>query len=102
MCGSGGGLGWAVKPLEYSTFDAPVKTVDVLRLAFAPKEIRGDDRPLRVRRDLKANGYTVKQLPNGDALVTIRHDGAKRILVTGKDPQRVVDDLALDFSGRVA
>ena len=85
--------------IEYSTFDAPTETVDVLRLAFAPKEIRADDRPLRSRRDLKANGYSVKRLPNGDTLVRIRHDGAKRIVVTGKDPQRSVDDSALVFSG---
>jgi hypothetical protein len=85
--------------VEYSTFDAPAKTVDVLRLAFGPKEVLGDDRPLRARRDLRANGYTVKRLPNGDALVNIRHDAAKRIVVTGNDPQRVVDDAALDFQG---
>ncbi len=85
--------------IEYTTFDAPPKTVDVLRLAFAPKEIQADDRSLRARRDLKANGYTLKRLPNGDTLVTIRHDGAKRVVVTGKDPLRVVDDAALDFSG---
>jgi len=85
--------------IEYSTFDAPLKTVDVLRLSFAPNGIRADDHPLRARRDLKANGYTVKRLPNGDALVTIRHDGAKHIVVSGKDPQRALDDSALDFSG---
>jgi len=85
--------------IEYSTFDAPTETVDVLRLAFAPTEIRADDHPLHARRDLKANGYTVKRLPNGDALVNIRHDGAKRIVVTGQDPQRMVDDPALNFQG---
>ena len=85
--------------IEYSTFDAPAESVDVLRLAFAPKEIRAGDRPLRACRDLKANGYTVKRLPNGDALATIRHDGAKHILVTGNDPQRALDDSALDFRG---
>ncbi|MGZ5518052.1 MAG: malectin domain-containing carbohydrate-binding protein [Limisphaerales bacterium] len=85
--------------VEYSTFDAPAKTLDVLRLAFVPKEIRGDDRTLHARHDLKSNGYTVKRLPNGDALVNIRHDGVMHIVVTGNDPQRAVDDAALDFQG---
>ena len=85
--------------IEYSTFDAPVETVDVLRLAFVPKKIWADDQPLRARRDLKNNGYTVKRLPNGDALVTIRHDGAKRIVVLGKDPQCTLDDSDLNFAG---
>ncbi|MEI2725959.1 MAG: malectin domain-containing carbohydrate-binding protein [Verrucomicrobiota bacterium] len=85
--------------IEYSTFGAPKETVGVLRLAFVPSEIRADDHPLRKRRDMKANGYTMKQLPNGDALVSIRHDGAKRIVVAGKDPQRAIADTALDFQG---
>jgi hypothetical protein len=85
--------------IEYSTFDAPEQTVDVLRLAFAPKKIQADEHLLRTRHDLHANGYTVKRLPNGDAIVTIRHDGAKHIVVTGKDPQRVVDDSTLHFPG---
>jgi hypothetical protein len=85
--------------IEYSTFDAPAGTVDVLRLAFAPGEILSGRHPLRARRDLNANGYLVKRLPNGDALVTIRHDGEKSVVVTGNDPQREIDDSALDFSG---
>jgi hypothetical protein len=85
--------------IEYSTFDAPANTVDVLRLAFAPKEVLGDDRLLRARRGLRANGYTVKRLPNGDALVAIRHDGLSRIVVTGNDPQRALDHQALVFQG---
>lgn len=76
--------------IEYSTFDAPEETVDVLRLAFVPKSVTADGRPLKRRRDLKANGYTVKRLPNGDAIVSIRHDGAKHVVVKGDDPQQVI------------
>ena len=85
--------------IEYSTFDAPAETVDVLRLAFTPGEIRADDHKLRPHRDLRSNGYTVKRLPNGDALVSIRHDGAKHIVVNGRDTQRLVEDPALKFLG---
>ena len=85
--------------IEYSTFDAPTETIGVLRLAFAPKSVTADGRSLKQRRDLKSNGYTVKRLPNGDAIVSIRHDGAKRVSVTGDDPQQVIDDNALIFEG---
>ena len=81
--------------IEYSTFDAPPETTEVLRLSFAPKEVTADGRVLRPRRDVLANGYTVKKLSNGDAIVEVRHDGAKKVTVVGKDPQRVLDDNAL-------
>jgi hypothetical protein len=82
--------------VEYSTFDAPPETTEVLRLSFVPKRITTDVRVLRPRRDLLANGYTVRKLSNGDAIVQIRHDGAKQVSVVGKDPQRVLDDNALN------
>ena len=81
--------------IEYSTFDAPPETTEVLRLSFAPKQITADGHALRLRRDLLANGYSVRKLPNGDAIVQIRHDGARRVTVFGKDPQRVLDDNSL-------
>ncbi|MCY2924857.1 MAG: malectin domain-containing carbohydrate-binding protein, partial [Planctomycetota bacterium] len=83
--------------IEYATFDAPPETMDVLRLSFVPKRITADGHALRPRRDLLANGYTVKKLVNGDAIVQIRHDGAKQVTVVGKDPQRVLDDAALSY-----
>jgi hypothetical protein len=67
--------------IEYTTFDAPENTTEVLRLAFAPKQITADGRKLD-------KGCTVKRLPNGDAIVTIRHDGTKKIVITGDDPQQ--------------
>src|ERR1019366_2298488 len=81
--------------IEYSTFDAPPETTEVLRLSFVPKEITADGRALRQRRDLLATGYVVRKLANGDAIIQVRHDGAKRVTVVGKDPQRVLDDPAL-------
>jgi len=85
--------------IEYSTFDAPANTVDVLRLAFEPASVTADGKPLRLRKDLRANGYTVKRLPNGDAIVHIRHDGATRIVVSGDDPQQVTEASELSYEG---
>lgn len=90
---------YGVGRIEYSTFDALAETVDVLRLAFAPKQISADGRALKHRGDLKSNGYTLKRLPNGDAIVTIRHDGAKAVVVTGNDPQRELKETGLEYEG---
>ncbi|MBM4092187.1 MAG: hypothetical protein FJ276_22570, partial [Planctomycetes bacterium] len=80
--------------IEYTTFDAPAGTTEVLRLAFVPKQVTADGRTLN-------SGYTVKKLPNGDAIVTIRHDGAKKIVITGDDPQQELKSTALthEFEG---
>jgi hypothetical protein len=85
--------------ITYSTFDAPNKTIDVLRLSFKPKEITADGRGLHLKKNLEANGYTVRMLPNGDCIVQIRHDGAKDIIIHGSDPQTVIDHAALNYSG---
>ena len=34
-------------------------------------------------------------MANGDAIVQVRHDGAQRVTVVGKDPQHVLDDNAI-------
>ena len=83
--------------IAYSTFDAPTNTTETLRLSFVPSGITADGRALRRRRDLSADGYTVRKLSNGDAIIQIRHDGAKRVLVVGKDPQRVLGADAMSF-----
>jgi hypothetical protein len=51
------------------------------------------------RADLNGNGYSLVALWNGDCIVTIRHDGRRRIVVTGPDPQQVADDGAFSFTG---
>ncbi|HZM05726.1 MAG TPA: malectin domain-containing carbohydrate-binding protein [Candidatus Saccharimonadales bacterium] len=86
--------------ISYRTFDAPTETMDVLRLSFAPKEITADGTRLRSRRDLANNGFTVKKLSNGDVIVQIRHDGAKKIVITGKDPQTALAAAALAYEGK--
>lgn len=74
--------------IAYLTADAPVNTVDVLRLAFQPAAVSADGKPLDQRSDPNANGYMVEPLPCGDCILTVRHDGATRVAVTGDDPQR--------------
>lgn len=86
--------------ITYTTFDAPIETVDVLRLSFVPNEITADGRKLRPRRDLQMNGFTIKKLSNGDAIVQIRHDGARQIIVTGKDPQNLLKAGELHYEGK--
>jgi len=70
--------------VDYTTFDAPASTMESLRLSFLPSVVRAPfDNQLAVRSDLKQNGYTVKPLAGGDFLVTIRHDGARRVVISG-------------------
>ncbi len=86
--------------IEYTTFDAPENTVDVLRLSFSPQAVTADGRALKPISSLNRNGYTIKPLPDGDTIVEIRHDRARNIVVTGTDdPQRQIDDEDLEFTG---
>jgi len=85
--------------ITYRTLDAPRNSVDVARLAFEPSAVTGDGATLKRRADLKQNGYTVKRLAGGDCLVTIRHDGCTGIVIEGPDPQVVVEDDALAYTG---
>jgi hypothetical protein len=85
--------------ITYSTFNAPAETEDVLRLSFVPTKITADGAKLSLRKNLSRNGFTVKKLPNGDAIVTIRHDGRKKITVSGQDPQQTLNNSSLQYSG---
>jgi hypothetical protein len=85
--------------VAYSACQAPGGSVDVLRLAFRPSAVTADGKPLASRADLQANGYQIQDLPGGDALLTIRHDGCRDIVVLGDDPQQAVDDDRLVFKG---
>jgi len=85
--------------VSYSTFDAPANSVEVLRLAFRPEAVTANGAPLRAGSDLSTNGYTVKALTNGDCIVSVRHDGSTRIVVSGSDPQAQVDSSAVTCSG---
>lgn len=88
--------------IVYSTFNAPANTIDVIRLAFVPQSITADGKTLSKQKNLKTNGYTVQKLPNGDSLVSIRHDGKTAIVIAGKDPQTQLDDATLRYTGNWA
>jgi hypothetical protein len=85
--------------IAYATYDAPLDTREVLRLAFTPTSVLANGRRLPLKPALHGNGYTVAPLPNGDSIVTIRHDGKQRIVVAGEDPQQVADDPTFTYSG---
>jgi hypothetical protein len=85
--------------IAYTTFDAPKNAVDVLRLAFRPSRITANGQTLKPRRELDANGYLLEDLPNGDCLMSLRHDGRTRMVVEGNDPQQCLADGALALSG---
>ena len=85
--------------IEYRTYDAVAPCEDVLRLAFAPNSISADGKSLQKRETLSENGYSIKSLPNGDCIVTIRHDGFRNVVVEGDDPQQVAEDDRLQYEG---
>ncbi len=86
--------------IAYSTFDAQDKTIDVIRLSFIPISITADAEPLRAKAVLNQNGYILQPFPDGDFLLTIRHDRAKNIVIEGQgDPQQQIDDTQLTFQG---
>lgn len=87
------------KEITYTTFDSPPETVDVFRLSYTPKEIVADAQKLMLRQNLKSNGFIVKKLPNGDAIVSIRHDGKKRIIIQGPDPQTEIKNTKFQYNG---
>ena len=85
--------------ISYTTFDAPDRVQEVLRLAFRPNSVRADGAQLNERPVPDAKGYAVTPLSNGDCIVVIRHDGQTRIVVEGPDPQQVADDSSFDRTG---
>ncbi len=82
--------------VDYQTFDAPAPCVDALRLAYQPDEILADGQQLPLREKLDGNGFTLRPLPCGDWIVTVRHDDATSLSVSGPDPQAMCGDCQLD------
>ena len=85
--------------ISYSTFDAPENTVDVLRLAFEPRSITTGGNSLARLANLAANGYTVRTLPDGDCIVSVRHDGHRDVVVKGNDPQVLIGHKQQQYRG---
>jgi hypothetical protein len=85
--------------IRYTTFDAPAGTEEVMRLAFRPKRVLADGRPMREVAAGTADGYSLAPLSNGDWIVNVRHSHRRHIAVLGDDPQQVATDTAFTFSG---
>jgi hypothetical protein len=85
--------------IEYESFDAPAGGIDVFRLAFVPRSVTADGVALPRRDDLAANGFTIKPLACGDWAVSIRHDGARRVVTEGDDPQEWLSAARLACEG---
>jgi hypothetical protein len=85
--------------ITYTTFDSPTQSVDVLRLAYSPKLVTANGKALPLHTDLTSKGYTVRSLAGGDFIVSIRHDGATEMALSGSDPQEIVDDRKIHFEG---
>ncbi len=81
--------------VRYSTYPALGPNVDVLRLSFRPTRVMADGKPLTLRTlpagaradRLGTGSATIRQLPHGDCLVSIRRDGTQSVVVSGDDPQ---------------
>jgi hypothetical protein len=103
--------------IAYSTAGAAAPSEDVLRLAFQPRSVSAGGKPLPRRQEplqqlpspsgrgagaegwTNQNGFTVKPLPNGDCLVTIRHYGQSDVVVEGDDPQELAPADRLHYAG---
>lgn len=85
--------------IAYATFPSPGRCEDVLRLAFVPRTVSANGRPLPLADAPRANGYRVRRLSNGDALVTIRHDDCPQVVVEGEDPQQAAGADRLEYTG---
>lgn len=83
----------------YKTFNAPEGGVDVLRLSFVPKTIRADGVELTKKDKLDGNGFVIRELPNGDCIIQIRHDGYTEIVIEGNDVQLSIPITELKRSG---
>ena len=68
-------------------------------LSFEPRSVSADGQPLSRQQELSKNGFAVKPLPNGDCLLTIRHDGRRDVIVEGDDPQELIPADRLHYEG---
>jgi hypothetical protein len=68
------------RAISYTTFDD--HAVDVLRLSFVPTTVLAGGKKLSQRPDLGDEGYVVERVA-GDAVVHVRHDGARQVRIVG-------------------
>jgi len=92
-------VSYGVGKVACLTGDAPVGATLTMRLSFQPASVTADGVALPKSEGLDRNGYRVRTLPNRDAIVTIRHDRARRIVVTGSDSRKQADASGFRLSG---
>jgi hypothetical protein len=66
--------------IQYQTFDK--SATEVLRLSFKPEHIAAGNTSLTERSDLNQDGYTIRQLSDGDYELRVRHSGSNEIRIT--------------------
>jgi hypothetical protein len=67
--------------VSYRTFAR--RSVEILRLSFVPSHVSAGGRALPRRHDLRRQGFVVRQLGHGDVELRLRHDDARRVVVSG-------------------
>ena len=67
--------------VAYTTFRS--RSREVVRLSYRPVRVLAGDQQLPERRDLTADGYSLRPLPHGDFVLRVRHDRARSITVVG-------------------
>jgi hypothetical protein len=65
--------------VAYRTF--ATSSVEVMRLTFVPRRVLADGRELLRRHNLRRPGFVVSRLGDGDAVVRIRHDDARSVVL---------------------
>ena len=75
-------VAYAVNNVQYSATDND--GIDFLRLNFMPLSITVNGVTLLQRSDLSEEGYTIRNLGEGDYAVNIRRGWAGAVIVTGK------------------
>lgn len=93
-------VNYGIGEISYETFDAPKGVYEVLRLSFQPREVLAEGQLLPKRNDLNSKGYTVKALSCGDFIVQIRHDGKRKVVIRGNDPQKSEKIASIPFTFR--
>jgi hypothetical protein len=63
----------------YRTFAK--SSVEVMRLTFVPRRVLANGRELPRRKNLRRPGFVVGKLGDGDAVVRVRHDDARSVIL---------------------
>ena len=72
-------VSYATRKIRYTPTDGA--GTEYLRLAFRPTLVTVKGANLALRSDLDAEGYTVRDLGNGDVAVTVRRMRAGEVII---------------------